>query len=94
MKNKSTFAQIIFVILVAVVCVIATLTIALMAGSSDVNLFDLRNLNLANMLPVLLIGGFFTCVIVGIAVLCVSRSVFFKIKDYLKDFNNDGGEEK
>lgn len=93
MKNKSTFAQVIVVIIVAVVCIVATMTIALVAGSSDANLFDLRNLNLANMLPVLLIGGFLTCVIVGIAVLCVSRSVFFKVKEYLENSNN-GGEEK
>ena len=94
MKKKSTFSQVILVIIVAVLCVVATVTVALLAGSADATLFDLRNLNIANMLPVLLIGGFITCVIVGIAVLCVSRTVFFKVKDYLKDYMNDGGEEK
>lgn len=94
MKKKSTFSQVILVIIVAVLCVVATVTVALLAGSADTTLFDLRNLNIANMLPVLLIGGFITCVIVGIAVLCVSRTVFFKVKDYLKDYMNDGGEEK
>ena len=94
MKNKSTFSQVILVIIVAVLCIVATVTVALLAGSADSVLFDIRNLNIANMLPVLLIGGFLTCVIVGIAVLCVSRTIFFKVKDVLKEYMNDGGKEK
>lgn len=94
MKKKSTFTQVILIVLVAVLCIIATVTVALLAGSADADWIDWSHLNLSNMLPVLLIGGFLTCVIVGIAVLCVSRTVFFKVKDHLKDFMNDGGIEK
>lgn len=94
MKKKSTFAQVILLILVAVLCVVTTAVLALVAGSSEKNWIDFANLNLSNMLPVLLIGGFFTCVVVGIAALCVSRSAFFKVKDFFKNLNNGGGEEK
>ena len=94
LKNKSTFSQVILIILIAVLCMVATVTVALLAGSADVDLINWKDLNLSNMLPVLLIGGFLTCVIVGIAVLCVSRTVFFKVKDQLKEFMNDGGEQK
>ena len=94
LKKKSTFSQVILIILIAVLCMVATVTVALLAGSADVDLINWKDLNLSNMLPVLLIGGFLTCVIVGIAVLCVSRTVFFKVKDQLKEFMNDGGEQK
>ena len=94
MKNKSTFAQVILLILVAVLCIVTTVALALVAGSSEENWIDFASLNIANVLPVLLIGGFFICVIVCIAVLCVSRSAFFKAKDFFKNLNNDGGEEK
>ena len=94
MKKQSAFFQVILVILLAVLCLVVTLLLALLAGSKDAPLFDFSNLNFANMIPVLLIGGFFTCVIVGIAVLCVSRTVFFKVKDFLKEMNDDGGNEK
>ena len=93
MKNKSTFAQVILLILVAVLCIVTTVTLALVAGSSEKDWIDFANLNFANVLPVLIVGGFFTCVIVGIAVLCVSRSALLKVKDFLKNLNN-GGEEK
>lgn len=94
MKNKSTFSQVLLIVIIAVLCVVATVTLALVAGSVGDTLFDFRNLNIVNMLPVLLIGGFITCVVVGISVLIVSRSVFFKVKDYLKELNDNGGNEK
>lgn len=94
MKKQSAFSQVILIILVAVLCIVATVTVALLAGSADADWIDWSDLNLSNMLPVLLIGLFLTCVIVGIAVLCVSRTVFFKVKDQLKEFMNDGGEQK
>ena len=95
MKNKSVFSQIILLIILSVVCVILTVGIAFFVGSSSAALFDFRNLNFANMIPVLIIGGFISCVVVGITVLFVARSVFFKVKDYLTETNeNDRGNIK
>lgn len=92
MKNKSLFSQIILLILIAAVCVIVTVGAALFAGSDHATLFDFQNLNIANMIPVLIIGCFISCVIVGIGALFAARSVFIKIKDYISGEN--GGERK
>ncbi len=95
MKNKSLFSQIITVIIVGVVCLLITLGIALLAGAVNAELFDFRNLNFSNMIPVLLIGGFISCVIIGICVLFIGKTAFFKIQDYLKENNkNNGGNNK
>ena len=94
MKNKSLFFQIIVVIIVAVVCMLLTLGISLLAGSFSFELFDLKSLNISNMIPVLLIGGFVSCVIVGICVLFVARTAFVKAKDYLKKTNKENGGTK
>ena len=91
MKKRSIFSQIIFLIVLSVICIILTVGIALLVGSDSSALFNFENLNLANMIPVLIFGGFLSCVTVGIAVLFIARSVFFKIKDYLYD---DGGSKK
>ena len=93
MKNKSFFSQIILLIILSVVCVILTVGIAILAGSNSATLFDFRNLNVANMLPVLVIGGFVSCVVIGITVIFVARSAFLKVKDYLSE-NNNGGDKK
>lgn len=92
MKNKSLFSQIMLLIIMSVICVVLTVGIALFVGSCNTTLFDFKNLNFANMIPVLILGGFISCVIVGITVLFVARSVFLKVKDYLSD--NDGGDKK
>ncbi len=82
-------------IILSLVCVILTVGIALFVGSYNTTLFDFQNLNFANMIPVLILGGFISCVIVGITVLFVARSVFLKVKDYfVKTNENDGGNEK
>ncbi len=88
MKKKSAFAQIMILVAIALVCIILTVSVALLVGSLDVTLFDWKNLNFANMIPVFIVGGFLTCVIVGIAVIVVFRSLFFKVRDYLFE-NND-----
>ena len=85
MKNKSLFVQIISLIILAVICVLVTVGIAILVGSLNANLFDFKNLNFSNMIPVLLIGIFITCVIVGICILFVARTAFFKAKNYLKE---------
>jgi hypothetical protein len=47
------------------------------------------------MIPVLVFGGFVSCVVVGITVLFVARSVFYKVKDYfIETKENNGGSEK
>ena len=93
-NQKSLFTQAILVIILAVVCLVCTVGIALLAGSLNAELFDFRNLNFSNMIPVLLIGGFISCVIVGICILFVGRAAFVKAKDYLEKNNNENGGTK
>lgn len=93
MKNKSLFSQLIILIIVAVVCILLTAGMALLFGSVETSLFDLRNLNISNMIPVIIIGVFLSCVVVGITVLFVSRNSFLKFKDYISD-KKDGSNEK
>lgn len=94
MKNKSIFSQIILLVVLAIVCIAITVGIAIFAGSFDTIIFDFRNLNFANVLPVLIIGGFLSCVIIGITVLLVSRTVFHKVKDHIEETNKDNGGNK
>ena len=89
LKNKSFFSQIILLVILSVICVILTVGIALLAGSYNTTLLDFENLNFANMIPALIIGGFISCVVVGITVLFVTRTVFLKVKDYLSDKGED-----
>lgn len=92
LKKKSFFSQIMLLIILSVICVSLTAGIALFAGSFSTTLFDFKNLNFSNMVPVLILGGFISCVVVGITALFIARSVFLKIKDYLSDDN--GGDKK
>lgn len=94
MKNKSLFSQVIFVIIIAVVCLLVTLGLSLLAGSLNVDLFSFRNLNFSNMIPMLLICGFISCIVVGICILFVIRSVWIKAKDYFNENNKEKGENK
>lgn len=95
LKNKSFFSQIILLVILSLICVIVTIGIALFLGSCDTTLFDFTSLNFANMIPALIVGGFISCVIVGITVLFVARSIFLKVKDYVVETNeNDGGSKK
>lgn len=88
MKNKSFFSQIMLLLIISAVCILLTVGIALLAGSSNTTFFDFGNLNFSNMLPVLILGCFISCVVIGIAVLFTARTVFFKVKNYL--FDNEG----
>lgn len=92
LKNKSFFSQIMLLIVISVICIVLTVCIALLAGSCTTTLLDFENLNFANMIPVLVIGGFLSCVAVGVTALFVARAVFLKVKNYLSD--NDGGDMK
>ncbi len=92
MKNKPLFTQFVSLIILAVVCLLFTVTIAILMGSLNTELFDFKNLNFSNMIPVLIIGGFISCVLVGICFLFVARTAFFKAKDFLEE--NQKKEEK
>lgn len=95
MKDKSLFKQILALIIIAVICVLLTVGTSLLAGSLNAELFDFRNLNFSNMLPVLIVGVFISCAVVGICVLFVLRTAFVKAKDYLKENDKEnGGKEK
>lgn len=92
MKNKSFFSQIMLLVILSVICIVLTVGIALFAGFSNTTFFDFENLNFANMIPVLVFGGFISCVVVGITALFAARSVFLKVRDYLS--NDNGGDKK
>ncbi len=93
MKKKSTFTQIMILVAIACMCIVTTVSLALLAGSLNITLFDWKNLNFSNMIPVLIIGGFLTCVIVGIAILFFSRSIFHKVRNYLFENHESEGEQ-
>ncbi len=86
LSNKPIFPRILLIIILAIICIVLTAVMTLFAGSFTTNVFDFSNLNLSNAIPVLIIGIFVSCAIVGIAVLCLSKDVLVKIKDYF--FNN------
>lgn len=94
MKNKTLFSKIMVAIIVAIVCILLTMLIALAVGATDADIFDLKNLNVSNMIPVILIGGFVSCVIVGIIVLFVAKDAFLKAKDYFFESDKDGGKKE
>ena len=95
MNKKPLFSQIIFVVLLAAGCIAITVAIAFLAGSINTDIFDFQNINFSNMIPVLFIGGFISCVIVGISILYVARTVFDKAKKYLdENEKKTGGQTK
>ena len=94
MKNKTLFTQVILLIVLAVFCLLFTVVLSLLMGSVQVELFNFQNLNFSNMIPTLLIGGFISCVVIGICVLFVARTAFFKAKDYFKENNKENGGTK
>lgn len=89
MSNKSTFKKIIIIVITALICLTLTAVIALLFGSVNTEIFDFSNLNLSNMIPIIVLGIFISCVIVGILVLFLAKDVFEKIKDVF--FKNDNG---
>lgn len=92
MKDNSFFPHIMLLVILSVICIALTAGAAIFAGFSDTVLFDFENLNLANMLPVLIFGGFISCVIVGITTLFAAKSIFSKVREYLSD--NKGGNKE
>lgn len=96
MKNKSLLFRIAAVIIVGLICILITLALTVLAGSISTEIFDFSNLNFSNMIPVFLVGIFISCAIIGICVLFVLRSTFYKAKEYLEkeEKNKNGGNEK
>ena len=91
MKDRSLFAQILLLVILTFVCIGVTIFLALLAGSVDVSIFDFKNLNIANMIPVLIFGGLISGLTVIITLLFTSRTLFHKIKGYIENGtkNND-----
>ena len=81
------------IIVVALICFVLTILTAFLFGSINTNVFDFSNLNFSNMLPIIIIGGFVSCVAVGILVIILAKDVFIKVKDYLFETKNDGGNK-
>ena len=81
-------------IILSAICFVLTIGIAFSFGSADAALFDFENLNFSNMIPVLMLGGFISCVVVGITVIFIARSMFYKVKNYLSQDNKNGGDKK
>ena len=93
MKNKSTFSKLLTIVIVALIGFVLTMVTAILVGSADTLIFDLREINWGNAIPVILIGGFITCVAVGITVLVVAKNIFLKIRDYFLEDKIDGGKK-
>lgn len=85
MKNRSLFAQILLLVILAFVCITVTIFLALLAGSVDVSIFDFKNLNIANMIPVFIFGGLLSGLTIIITLLFTSRILFHKIKGYIEN---------
>ena len=85
MKDKSLFAQILLLVVLTFLCVTLTFTIALFAGSIEVSIFNFENLNIANMIPIFILGGLITCFTIIITLLFTSRTLFHKIKKLFED---------
>lgn len=85
MKQKSVLFQVVCLAIIGLVCILLTISLALLAGSVQESIFDLKNLNIGNVIPIIIIGVFVSCAIIGIGVIFVSNSVFHKVRDYLKE---------
>lgn len=95
MRNKKSLSsQIIFTVIIAAVCLILTVVLSLLAGLLNVELFNFRNLNFSNVIPILIIGGFISCITVGICILFVIKTAWIRAKDYFKETDEEKGETK
>lgn len=94
MKNWSVFARIMFIIAIALFCLVLTVAVALLLGKVEFNIFDISELNLLNVLPAILIGGFVSCIVVGVLVIVLSKDIFIKVKKFLFESKEDKGEKR
>lgn len=84
MKNKSMLSRTVTVIIVGIICFLITIALTILAGFINAEIFDFTDLNFSNMIPVFLIGFFISCAVIGICVLFVLNSAFYKAKEYLE----------
>ena len=89
MKNNSLFLQIILLVVLTFVCITTTFTVALLAGSVETSIFDFKSLNISNMIPVFIFGGLITVFTILITLLFTSRTLFYKIRDFIESNNKD-----
>ncbi len=89
MKKENLWTKMIVLVLVIFFCLFMTLALAFLAGSVEEPLFDFGNLNFSNMIPVLIIGGLMSCMILSVCFLLFSKSFSGKIREFLaKDSDN------
>lgn len=88
MKNTSLFMQLLLLITLMFICITLTVSVALLAGSIETSIFDFRNLNIANMIPVFIFGGLITLFTAVVVLLFTSRTLFYKIKNFFEEDNN------
>ena len=93
MNKNPIFTKVLITIFVAIACLVVTLLVAFMFGSVNADLFDFSNLNFSNVLPVIIVGGFISCIIVGILVIFLAKDIFIKLKNYVETEKN-GGKKK
>lgn len=89
MKNNSLFLQIILLVVLTFVCITTTFTVAFLAGSVETSIFDFKSLNISNMIPVFILGGLITVFTILITLLFTSRTLFYKIRDFIESNNKD-----
>ncbi len=94
MKDKSLFTKVILLIVLCVICIVMTVGVSLLFGAIDITLFDFSKLNFSNMIPILIIGGFLSCVVVGIAVLFLGKSAFLQFHEYIKKKDDENKGDK
>ena len=94
MKNP-IFSKLLIAIIVALVCIALTISIALMVGNTSTDLIDFSELNWSNVIPIILLGMFITGGIVGVILLIAAKDVFAKAKEYIDQSNKkDGGKKE
>lgn len=94
MSKKPIFTKIMIIIAVALICLVLTVLTAFLFGSINTDIFDFSNLNFSNMLPIIIIGGFISCVTIGILVIILAKDILIKIKNYYLETKDNGGNKK
>ena len=79
-------------VIVSVICISVTVGVAVFLGTLKGTILDFGSLNFSNVITALIIGGFISCVIVGIISLFAAKSMFTMVRDYLSEKNES--EEK
>ena len=94
MKKKSVFSKVLTIFIFIMVCLAITVAVALIMGSTETELFDFKNLNISNVIPVIFIGGFVCSITVGILVLFLGRDIYTEFISKKSNSDKSGGNEK